>query len=130
VSLSFKTIQKSYISEGGAIVFNVTFNNISVISWQLLLLVKEIGVPGENHPPVASHWQFLSHNVLSNLLYHCMYSVYVLDILFKRVVQAPCAIPDGQHFIYMWTTLPLYHHFTKTGGLSVADPGEGGRPPL
>ena len=58
-----------------------------------------------------------------------MYSVYVLDILFKRVVQAPCAIPDGQHFIYMWTTLPLYHHFTKTGGLSVADPGEGGAPP-
>jgi hypothetical protein len=29
-------------------VFNVTFNNISVISWQSVLLVEEIGVSGEN----------------------------------------------------------------------------------
>jgi hypothetical protein len=25
--------------------------------------VEETGVPGENHWPVASHWQTLSHNV-------------------------------------------------------------------
>jgi hypothetical protein len=30
-------------------VFNATFNNISVISWQSVLLVDETGVPGENH---------------------------------------------------------------------------------
>ena len=36
-------------------VFNVTFNNISVISWRSVLLVEESGVPGENHQPVASH---------------------------------------------------------------------------
>ena len=36
-------------------VFNATFNNISVISWRLVLLVEETGVPGENHQPVASH---------------------------------------------------------------------------
>jgi hypothetical protein len=30
-------------------VFYATFNNISVISWQLVLLVEETGVPGENH---------------------------------------------------------------------------------
>jgi hypothetical protein len=36
-------------------VFNATFNNISVISWQLVLQVEETGVPKENHPPVASH---------------------------------------------------------------------------
>jgi hypothetical protein len=35
-------------------VFNATFNNISVISWRSVLFVKETGVPGENHPPVAS----------------------------------------------------------------------------
>jgi hypothetical protein len=29
--------------------FNVTFNNISVISWRSVLLVEENGVPGENH---------------------------------------------------------------------------------
>jgi hypothetical protein len=30
-------------------VFNATFNNISVISWRSFLLVEETGVPGENH---------------------------------------------------------------------------------
>jgi hypothetical protein len=34
-------------------VFNANFNNISVISW-LSVLLEEIGVPGENHRPVAS----------------------------------------------------------------------------
>ena len=36
-------------------VFNATFNKISVISWISVLLVKETGVPGENDRPVASH---------------------------------------------------------------------------
>ena len=36
-------------------VFNATFNNISDISWRLVLLVEETGGPGENHRPVASH---------------------------------------------------------------------------
>ena len=46
-------------------VFNATFNNISVISWLSVLLVEETKIPGENHRPVASHWQTLSHNVVS-----------------------------------------------------------------
>ena len=41
-------------------VFNTTFNNISVISWRSVLLVEETRGPGENHHPVASHWQTLS----------------------------------------------------------------------
>jgi len=42
-------------------VFNATFNNISVISvisvisWRSVLLVDETGVTGENHRSVASH---------------------------------------------------------------------------
>jgi hypothetical protein len=44
-------------------VFNTTFSNISVISWRSVLLVEETG---ENHQPVASHWQTLSHNVFFN----------------------------------------------------------------
>jgi hypothetical protein len=35
-------------------VFNVTFNIISVISWQSVLLVEETRGPGENHRPVTS----------------------------------------------------------------------------
>jgi hypothetical protein len=31
------------------------FNNISVISWQSVLLVEETGVPGENYRPASSH---------------------------------------------------------------------------
>jgi len=36
-------------------VFNTTFNNISVISWWSVLLVEETGAPGENHRPVTRH---------------------------------------------------------------------------
>ena len=38
-------------------VFNVTFNNISVISWQSVLLAEEIRISGENYQPVTGHWQ-------------------------------------------------------------------------
>ena len=34
-------------------VFNATFNNISVVSWQSVLLVEEVGVPRENHRQVT-----------------------------------------------------------------------------
>jgi hypothetical protein len=53
--------------------FNVTFNNMSVakcISWRSVQLVEETGVPGENHWPVARHWQTLSHNVTSRTPWH------------------------------------------------------------
>ena len=38
----------------GFMVFNATFNNISIISWPSVSLVEEIGGSGENHRPVAS----------------------------------------------------------------------------
>ena len=46
------------------VVFNAVFNHISVISWQSVLLVEEIGVPGEIHRPTASHWQTLSCTII------------------------------------------------------------------
>ena len=45
-------------------VCNATFNNISVILRLSVVIVDENGVPGENHQPVASHWQTLSHNAV------------------------------------------------------------------
>ena len=36
------------------------------ISWRSVLLVEETGVPGKNHRSAASHWQTLSHNVVSS----------------------------------------------------------------
>ena len=35
--------------------FHAIFKNISVVSWQSVLLVEETEVPGENHRPAASH---------------------------------------------------------------------------
>jgi hypothetical protein len=40
-------------------VFNTTFNNISVISWRSVLLVKETRVTAESHKTLT-----LSHNVI------------------------------------------------------------------
>jgi hypothetical protein len=48
---------------------NTTFNNISAILCQSVLLVEEIRVPGENHRPVACHRQTLSLNVVSSTPY-------------------------------------------------------------
>jgi len=47
-------------------VFNTTFNNISVIAWRSVLMVEETRIPGENHWPVTSHWQTSSHNIKSS----------------------------------------------------------------
>ena len=41
-------------------VLNATFKKISV------LLVEETRVPAGNHRPATSHWQNLSHNVVSS----------------------------------------------------------------
>jgi hypothetical protein len=35
-----------------------------------VLLVEATGVPRENHRLVASHWQILLHNVVSNKPHH------------------------------------------------------------
>ena len=45
-------------------VFHTTFNNISVLSRQSVLLVEETGVPGENH-----------QRLLPTKLYHIMYQM-------------------------------------------------------
>jgi hypothetical protein len=46
-------ITKSRVKYYRVMVFNATFINISVISWQSILLMGEAGVPGENHGPAA-----------------------------------------------------------------------------
>ena len=55
---------------GSFMVFNATFNIISVISPWSVLLVEETGAHGENHRPVASHRQTLSHCIVSSTSRH------------------------------------------------------------
>ena len=60
-----------------SMVFNATFNNITVISWRSVLLVEETGGSGENHRHVASHWQTLSHTVVHHAWFELTTSVVI-----------------------------------------------------
>ena len=51
-------------------VSNATFNNISFISWRSVLMMEEIRVPGENHRPVVSYCQNVSHDGVSSIPRH------------------------------------------------------------
>ena len=65
-------------------VFNATFNNISVISWRSVLLVEETRVPWENHRPAASHWQTLYHIMLYrvHIIWHWTHDTSLAPPLF------------------------------------------------
>ena len=54
------------VLEVNIMVFNATFNNMSVKSWWSGLLVEEAGVPGENHVSAACHWETILHNIASS----------------------------------------------------------------
>ena len=56
-------------------VFSDTFNN--AIVWLSVLLMEETDVPGENHQPAASHWQTLSHKVVSAMTPHWKYRTQI-----------------------------------------------------
>ena len=66
----WKTAQTYFIITNIIIIKNIytvmlkaNFNNIAAISWRSVLLP----IPGEReHWPAASHWQTLSHNVVSS----------------------------------------------------------------
>ena len=57
--------------------FNGTFNNISVISWQSVLLVEETDVPGENHWPSARNINMFYN--LNSMLSHLKY-IYIVSL--------------------------------------------------
>jgi len=45
----------TFVKFAMVMVFNATFNNITIISWWSVLLVGETGVPGEIDRSAASH---------------------------------------------------------------------------
>jgi hypothetical protein len=53
--MKFNATQSTNLGLVWFMVINATFNNISVRSWKSVLLVKETGVPGENHQPATGH---------------------------------------------------------------------------
>jgi hypothetical protein len=82
-------------------VFNATFNNISVILWRSVLLVEETAGPRENHRSVASHWQTLprsvAHLALIEIRTHniCTWELYIYNI-------HDCTLIDRKYVIYLY----------------------------
>ena len=71
---------------------NATFNNISVISWRSVLLVKETRVFGEYSWPVASHQQTLSltpkdTQLFSSIFESLLYIKFLQTTDFKSKIQ-------------------------------------------
>jgi len=79
-------------------IFNATFSNISAMPWWSVLLVEETRVPGENHRPVASQWQSVSHN-------------FVLDTPRLRFELTPLVVK-----IYSQSVIHLYYLSTMSIG--------------
>ena len=75
-------------------VFNATFNNISVVSWRSVLLVEESGGPRENLQPVSSHWQ-----TYHMLLYTSPWSKFELTTSVVIGTDCICSCKSNYHTI-------------------------------
>jgi hypothetical protein len=84
---------------GWFMVFNATFNNISVILWWSVLLMDETRVHSENHWPVTSHWQILFNPLMTwFLVYMCTYhlELWTNIFLFSLCVSNSVQIKEKQ----------------------------------
>jgi hypothetical protein len=90
-------------------VFNATFNNISVISWRSVLLVEETGGPRENHRPQVQ---------VTNKLYHIMLYTSpwsIFELTTSVVIGTDCigSCKSNYHTITA-TTAPSLHTIIAT----------------
>jgi hypothetical protein len=87
--------------------FNTTFNNMSCISWRLVFLVEETGLLGKQHRPVASHWQTLSHNVVSSSSRHEPGFEFTTLVVTGTDCTGSC---KSNYHMITTTTAPKLHH--------------------
>jgi hypothetical protein len=87
-------------------VFNATFNNISVISWRLVLLVEETGVPGVNLE--LAELVFIIGQILPNTHLYCkslLFCFVYLDLV-KSIYLSVSDIYCHSLFC-LWVVSPL-----------------------
>jgi hypothetical protein len=80
-------------------VFYASFNNISAVSWWSVVLVEESVVYRENHRPVASQWQTLSHNVALSTPRH-EWDTGTLTKSLRLLATGECS-----KFYFLWFTI-------------------------
>ena len=78
-------------------VFNATFNNISIISLRSVLLVEETRVHGENYRPAANH-------IMLYRVHHTMHGVHELTTLVVVGTDCTDSCKSNYHTITTTTT--------------------------
>ena len=104
MSWLFKYVQVLLLHGGlWFMVFNAAFNNISVLSQAVSFIVG-----GKNRrtrrksPPVASHWQTLSHNVVSSTLRHEFYYWMLCSV---TLVTLHIFVLNFNIFLFCWCNI-------------------------
>jgi hypothetical protein len=89
-------------------VFNATFNNISVISWQSVLLVEETEIHRENQggphtQKYSDQWSYRWQKSITNILIKYSYYVYLHTVVHNNKKEKWNQINVLEHLHYWWS---------------------------
>ena len=77
-------------------VFNATFNNIFLVIYpRSVLLMEETGLSRENYRPTVSHWQTLSHYVVSS------YSLRIQSLMYVVIEEKNISLYFNSRLVYI-----------------------------